>query len=138
MDEAATDGQQERSVAEVLQTIRQLLLQQRKSILQGEAEELLEISETVRDLLQKAVQSGQRGDEAVGFDPASGRLVAETQQVEDLLVSIRNHAQLNSELLADAVALSNLTIEALKPDTDTYDASGQRDSAGIASLDKSA
>lgn len=139
MDKApVTQARQERSVTELLQSVRQLLLQQRKSIMESDTEQLLDISESVRDLLQQAVRCGQAGDDAVRFDAQSGRLVAETEQIQDLLRSIRNHAQLNSELLADAVAFADLTIEALKPDTATYDASGQRDSSGVASLDKSA
>ena len=132
------DQCEHQSVTEILQSARAKLLQQRKSIMEQDTDRLLETSQSVHDLLQEAVESGRAGDEAVVFDPDEGCLVPQSDEVYRLLRSIRDHAQLNSELLADAVAFADLTIEALKPDSATYDASGERDLSGVANIDRSA
>lgn len=127
-------------VGQMLQTIRQLLLRQRKLILQTETDELLDVSRRIQDILQKIVKRSADGDDRLYFDEAADRLVAPSPEEQQLLVSVRNHARLNSELLADAVAYADLTLEVLLPGSGAgmYDQSGQRGSAETHELNKSA
>ncbi len=124
----------------MLQTIRQLLLEQRRMILQRETDELLEVSRTIKDLIQELVRRGVNGDEELYFDEAAGTLISTSPEGREFLLSVRNHARLNSELLADAVTYTDLTLEMLFPGSGagTYDQSGQRGSAETHELNESA
>ncbi|MFP3904333.1 MAG: hypothetical protein ACLFWB_08850 [Armatimonadota bacterium] len=140
MPEARASQNKPVDAIQILGTIRELLLQQRRLILQEEPEKLLEVSRRIKELMDEILQRGCNADEGLHFDEATGALISTSVEERELLVSVRNHARLNSELLADAVTYTDLTLEMLFPGSaaGTYDENGQRGSAATHELNKSA
>jgi len=116
--------------SEVLRRINGLLAQQREMVLQRDRERLVELNDSLQEALLE-VQSGeqQTGDgQPIAVTPEDEQLV---EQDRELLRSIKIQTKINDELLADAVAYTEFTLELLCPHaySSLYDQNGQRDNS---------